>query len=180
MDRLHQRLRQYELPDVQTRLSTLIEVISTQTGPDVGWTIHQALRRHLPSESSQITGFRVSVAYSFTNDDMICVMLEWREWTGVEVLAIFDVDPDDPGRYSYIMHYGMDLKMMDEERWGSTSVLWNLSDMSDLRILLEATQHVLGILDLPGRDVEILYGGDRKRNCSTEAYAPLRGDSDFV
>ena len=87
-------------------------------------------------------------------------------------MAIFDVDPDNPGRYSYMIHYGshIDLKLMDEEAcWGCTSVLWDLSEMSDLRVLLESAQHVLGILDLPGRDVEILYGGDHTQNCSTDA-----------
>lgn len=103
---------------------------------------------------------------------MYWVVLEWREQTGVEVMAIFDVDEDNPERCSYMIHYGfdMDLNVMGKDRWGHTLILWNLSEMSALRILLEATQHVLGILELPQSDAKILYCEKREQNCSIEEY----------
>jgi hypothetical protein len=118
--------------------------------------------------------------YSFTKDDMICVLLEWRERTGVEILTIFDVDADDPDRCSYIMHCGFDVNLnnMGQSRWGRTSVSWNLSEMPDLRTLLEAAEHALGILELPRSDVEILYRGDRKQDCSIKEYVAPEGCRD--
>jgi len=177
--RLHRRLRRTELPDFPRDLDSLI---FTHTGSGVGWTICQVLRRHLPPEKSQITGFRVSVAYSFTNDDMICTVVEWRERSGVDVLAIFDVDADDPNRYSYLMHYGMDanLTMLDQFQWCWTSILWNLSERAELQTLIQAAQHVLGILEMPRTDLEVLYAGDRKQNCSTKEYEAGEDNSNMI
>jgi hypothetical protein len=40
--------------------------------------------------------------------------------------------------------------------------------MPDLRTVLEAAEHALGILELPRSDAEILYRGDRKQDCSVK------------
>lgn len=177
--RLHRRLRQTELPAFPSELDSLL---FTHTGSEIGWTIYQVLQRHLPREKSQITGLRVSVAYSFTNGDMICTVVEWRERSGVDVLAIFDVDADDPNQYSYIMHYGTDanLTRLDQSQWCGTSILWNLSEMTELQTLLEAAQHVLGILEMPRIDLEVLYGGDRKQDCSSKEYETVEEHSKMI
>lgn len=175
--RLHRLLRQSELPDFPQTPEALIETIFTHTGSEIGWPICHALQRYLPPDKSRITGLRVSVAFSFMNDDMICVMVEWRERSGADILAIFDVNAVDPNRCSYILHYGFDanLNAQDQFRWNRTSILWNLAEMADLQTLLEAAQHVLGILQMPRSDLEVLYGGDQKQNCSKKEYLSADG-----
>ena len=151
-----------------------MDAISSRTGLEVGCRIYGALQSQLGSDPSQIVAFRVSVVYSFTLDDMYCVLLEWRERTGVEAIAIFDEDPDNPEFLSYMIHYQSEVTT-EYGQCGRSYVLWNLREMSDIRTLLEATQHVLGVLDLPARDAMVLYSNKRGQDCSIEEYYALVG-----
>jgi len=150
-----------------------MDAISSRTGLEVGCRIYGALQSQLGSDPSQIVAFRVSVVYSFTIDDTYCVLLEWRDRTGVEAMAVFDEDSDNPESWSYMIHYRSDGEMDEtEERQGGRSyILWNLREMSEIRTLLEATQHVLGLLELPAGDATVLYGNKRGQDCSLEEYA---------
>ena len=180
--RLHRRLRQVELPDCPSDIDSLRKAIFARTGTEAGWTIYQELQKYLPSERSHITGFRVSVSYSFTDDDhVVCTLVEWREQCGTDALAIFDVAADDPTRYNYIIHYGKDanLKPLDQFQWSSTSIEWDLSAMGELQTLLKAVQHVLGIMEMPKDDLEVLYVGNRNLDCCRNEYEAAECDTNM-
>lgn len=166
-ERLHQRLRQTELLGDE---SALLEAICSCADSDTGWTIYEALLNYLRSDTSQITGFRASIVYSFTTDDINCVLVEWREQSGKEALAVFDVDRTQPEYCSYMVHSGTRLDIAGEKRWNRTSISWNLPEMSILCVLLEAVQHVSGLLDMPRSDVKFLYCKRHEENCSVDEY----------
>jgi len=177
MTGISQRLSDTALPGFARETSALFDVISESAGSAIGQTIYQALRPHF--EASGIAGFRVNVAHSFTNDNIVCTVLEWKSRCGGDFVAIFEVDPNNPGRYNYIMHshHGSDaiVEVTGNDSSDCASVSWNLCDLSAMRTLLERAQHVLGILELPKGDVDVLYCGNHQDTCSAEEYIPFSG-----
>ena len=170
VDQLHREFRQSELPEFLGDHSALYPLIASRTHPLVAATVDRNLRRHLHSKG-QITGFRASVAYPFTSDDESWVILEWRENDGKEVMGIFDVDEDYPDICNYILHIGVGSKDGPvENRWNQTSLVWKVVDMSSLKSLFQAAQHVLGVLELPQTDARTLYC-ENSDDCSTQEYA---------
>ena len=179
---ISQQLSETALPAVARHPSALLDVISTCTGSAIGQTIYRALQPHF--ETSDISGFRVNVVHSFTNDHEVCTVLEWESQSRGGFVAIFDVDPNDPGQYNYLMHWhhGPDGRVdgTGKELSTNASVSWNLCHPSAIRSLLERAQHVLGILELPKRDVDILYRGNRQDTCSAEEYTPSQKEINLV
>ena len=168
VDQLHREFRCSELPEFIGDQPAICAAIASRTHPLVAATIDRNLRRHL---KGQITRFRASVAYPFTSDDESWVILEWRENDGKEVMGIFDVDEDYPDICNYILHIGVGSKDgPTENRWNKTSLVWKVVDMSSLKSLFQAAQHVLGVLGLPESDAKTLYCEDNN-DCSAQEYA---------
>ena len=103
-------------------------------------------------------------------EEICCILVEWREGNGSKAMMIFDVDPNYPERYNYIVHYGIErhANPAGDTSLDQAAIRWNLCDMSALQILLEATQHLLGLLGMPRSDARLLYCGNCEQDCTIE------------
>jgi hypothetical protein len=172
MVRLHHRLRPCQRPD----RSSIVECISSRTGSEVAHNVDQELRKHIHLNFAQLVGFRASVVYPFTEDQQPWLVLEWRENDGTEGVAVFDTD-DGSDRYSYLIHYGLGRgDPVEGKHWEHSSIAWNVSDLSVLKALFQASHHALGLLEMPKSDAVQLYCFNSSESCnhksfSTEEYA---------
>lgn len=102
----------------------------------------------LHSNSPLKTGLRCSVVYPIGHDDVFWVIVEWKEDGDTDVITIFNIyDEDEPGFASWMMHRGY-----GDRPWRKTSISWSVVNIEHLRLLFEAAQHVIGILELPTAD----------------------------
>jgi hypothetical protein len=172
--RLHHRLRPCHRPDK----SSVMECISSRTGPEVAHNIDQELRKHIHLKFAQLVGLRASMVFPFADDEQSWLVLEWRESDGTEGVAIFDID-DGSDRYSYLIHYGCGRgDPVEGKHWKSSSIAWNVSDIPVLKTLFEASHHALGLLEMPKSDAVQLYCFNNSDTCnhksySAEEYAPV-------
>jgi hypothetical protein len=169
--RLHSEFDESEFPDLPLRCSTL-DLISSRTGPRIAHAVHNALHRDILSQRAQITDFRVWVAYPFTNEDQSWTVLEWRQRDGTKAMAVFEVDEDDNDICDYITHYCFDedYNIAHGRPAKSSYLMWNVSEISKLKYLFQAVQHILGVIELPSSDREKLYVGEGR---SSEECPPL-------
>lgn len=76
-------------------------------------------------------------------------------------MAVFELDGDDTSLCNYIIHFRFpEGHKMRQDRPIKSSLVWNVSDISKLKSLFKAVQHIIGILELPGSDRRELYCGE--------------------
>jgi hypothetical protein len=122
----------------------------------------------LRSNSSHKTNLRCSVVYPIGHDDLFWVIVEWKEDDNIDVITIFHIDDGNkPNFASWMMHRGY-----GDRPWRKTSISWSVINIEHLRILFEAAQHIMGILELPTADALRLYCDVGSSDCSREAYIP--------
>jgi hypothetical protein len=164
-------LGQQTLPDFHGNAADLVDHFSVHTGSGrVGRAIYEALQSHFGPDASNVTEARTNVSHSFARNEVVCTLVEWRDLAGVRFLAIFELDPNDPGRCSYLMQTADHSKSLGTGNSFQIWVYWNLFDFSAMTTLIGAAQHVVGILGLEKRDLDVLYCGNRKDTCSEEEY----------
>ena len=120
----------------------------------------------------QLTEFRASVVYPFTDNERFWPILEWREGDDSDGMAIFDVSDDPEGECScsYIIHYGVGSEN-NGSHWKRTSLVWNVTSVDVLKTLFQVSQHALGILQMPKADALTLYAAnDRSLEYTIEEY----------
>lgn len=134
-----------------------------------GFSITQSLLQYLQSRKASVTGVRATVIYSLKNDDCAWSVVEWTEGDDGEGMAIFQFD-EKSAVYSFLMHCGEGI--IDNEdcvrRWERCSVTWRIGDISDLKRLFGAAQHILGILEWSVVDILKLYCESNPGECSDQ------------
>ena len=150
---------------------TILDAVSAWTTAERARTIADSLRKHFDDAGTCATAFRVSVLFSFLNDDQMWPVVEWQEDTNKELLALFHFDENShgPGVTSWLVHYGAGV-MSDETRWKETSIAWGVTDISHLKALFGAAQHFRGILEWPPAIAMTLYCQIEPLNASKEEY----------
>jgi hypothetical protein len=174
--RLHLIFREIDLPALPDYCSTF-DLISAVTGPTLAHSINKTLHDHLNLQQCQIVAFRSWVAYPFANEDQFWPLLEWRHVDGTQALAVFELDGDDTDLCNYIVHFRFEEgNKMRQDGPIKSSLAWNVSEISQLKSLFKAVQHVLGLLELPVSDRKELYCGERRK---TDQFGPDWINADF-
>ena len=124
--------------------------------------------------SPSIRSLRVSLVYSFADEDKSWLVVEWKEDVDLNVIAIFDFDDfDDRKPCSWLMHYCHYVSSSlpgNQRHWNQSSVAWMVADLGILKGLLQAVQHILGILTWSKRDAMRLYCETNPSPCSSEEF----------
>jgi hypothetical protein len=170
---LDRHLTERSPPDFHGDTSALVNTMSAYTAnKGEGRLIYDALREYFGPETSNLKSLRVTVSHQFARDEAVCTLVEWRDRADARFLAIFTFDPDDQERCNYLVYSGSNPEVMGAGKDGQNTscVHWNLSDLSEMTTLLEAAQHVVGILELSKSDIDVLYCGNRDNTCSTKEY----------
>lgn len=151
------------------------KMVSKWTTPEAATSIAQAIMVYQRTTNVQMTGFRTSTIYSFTNNDCSWPVVEWIEDNDTEVLAIFDVEDHvvETGLCSWLMHHGMGIdKNKESGRWKQTSISWSVTCLHRLSLLFQAAQHLLGVLEWSVVDALALYVQTSSEDCSDETFIP--------
>ena len=112
-----------------------------------------------------MTAFRLTRVHSLLNDDQSWPIVEWKEVDDTKVMAIFHLeDKEDSESGNWLMHQGVDMRADGEVgfRWEKSSIDWNVSKISILKLLFQVAQHTLGILQWPQDDAIQLYGRNNR------------------
>ena len=149
-------------------------MISAWVSPLQARRILLTLEQHFIQNNTCVTAFRASVVYSFTNETCSWPVIEWREGTDTETMAIFLLN-DEGTVCSWLMHYGYGTNASEDGgRWRSTSISWCVGEIVHLKSLFEAAQHLLGILQWAPEDILNFYCNRDLGSGSEEQYLFLR------
>jgi hypothetical protein len=170
---LHERVCLKPVSPMEVNMATIHEAISCWTTYSVATTISQSLQTHFQTTNAKITGFRASVVYSFTTDECFWPVIEWKENDDTEVLAIFYIDENEPEICSWLIHSGSGIRTEGTGRWNRTFVSWNVTEISHLKSLFGAAQHLLGLLGWSAEDLlNLYYQVEEEEDCNVEKYFP--------
>lgn len=173
LEKLHGRVAKRRLPETNADFPAMVAAISTWTTPDCAHVVAQSLYSHSQSRGARIVAFRASIAYSFTNNELSWIVIQWRELDETEVLGIFLIENDEnPDVCSWVMHFGVGqlAPESEEQRWATTSITWNVSEVECLKSLFVAAQTLFESLEWTPSDALTLYGGADLRDCSQEEF----------
>ena len=165
--RLQQRLLVTPFEDLPEPLSSFVDTISSRTTLEIALAIDRVIQNFLVSRPTHITGIRVSEIYLFGDSDVSWQVIEWREHDGKEMIAIFQMDDDDgppEGGCSWLMLSSPSFFPIGQRKGDPESIMtlsWNVLNMPILNTLFWATQHGLGILEMPKTAAMKLYCGNR-------------------
>ena len=131
----------------------LLEALTNCVGSKMANDIHQHfLASH--SDPSRISAVHCTVIYPIHNDENGRPLLQWKEETGLEGLAVFI--RDDSGTWSSLTHYGV-RDGPHASQWTRDAFAWNVSSMEALGTLFQVAQHGSGILSLPEEAARKIY-----------------------
>jgi hypothetical protein len=174
MSKVHFLTTQQPLPEGPVDYETICEAISSWTTSERTDTIAEFLWNHFVDSRVQVTGFRFSILFPFCNDDRSWPVVEWKEGTDTEAIALlhFDDKSPRPKVCSWLVHYGSGIipDSINEARWKATSIDWAVTDMSHLKTLFGAAQHFLGILNWSPEVALTLYCALGPTTCSQSEY----------
>lgn len=94
-------------------------------------------------------------------------LLQWKG-DNEDVLVLFEVDEENSGICSWLM-----CKKGGNGHLSRLSLTWCVIDITTLKKLFQAAQHLLGILEMPKNDAVKLYGPSNTSECPREEYAIL-------
>jgi hypothetical protein len=89
LERLHIRVSCNPLPREEVSYAGIFGMISRWTTSEVATGIAMSLQKHFESTKAEVTGFRASIIYSFSDDSYSWPVVEWKEGHDTEVIAIF-------------------------------------------------------------------------------------------
>ena len=178
MDKLHRQMVKQPLEPQTADYNSILHAISAWTSPQHARTIADSLVKYFNDSGARATALRISVLFSFRNDDRMWPVVEWKEENGSELLALFHFDnPHRHGVCSWLVHYGMG-RLGNEGGWRQTSLAWGVSDMSHLKTLFGAAQHFIGILKWDSALGEKLYCATELFGYTEEEYIPVESSND--
>ena len=117
---------------------------------------------------TRITSLWASVIYPFIGDTGY-PLLQWREEDDTEVMAIYlvpDTFQKNDTDGSWIMHLGKGIS--NDLQPLKSFIAWNVVEISHLKTLFQAAQHISGILDWSKDDAYRLYCDEGSEECSNE------------
>ena len=118
-----------------------------------------------------MTGLRASIEASFTNEELTCPIVEWKENDGTDIIALFQFDEAfEPEECSWVMHLGVGRSNTTAEGalWQLSRIDWNVAKVSHLKTMFGIAHHILGVLQWPIADAYRLYGDGAADNHSEE------------
>jgi len=173
--KLHLRICEHPLSPLETPVDHdgMLDKISAWVSQHQAGRILHALEVYFRYHHCYATAFRASIVYSLGNESCSWPVIEWREGTNTEVMAIFLLD-DEGTVCSWLMHRGSGANEPTDDgaRWKSTCISWCVGDIKHLRSLFEAAQHLLGILQWKPEDILNFYCKRDLGAGSEEQYFP--------
>jgi hypothetical protein len=151
--------------------TTIHTVISVVVNTEIAAEIVRCLQHYSRSVNTSIRSLRASLVYSFADEDKSWLVLEWKEHADTNVIGIFDFEDLEP--CSWLMHYNHRVSsssLGSQNCWTQSSVTWMVVDLEILKGLLQAVQHILGILTWSKRDAMRLYCETNPSACSSEEF----------
>ena len=151
--------------------TTIHNVISVVINTEIAAEIVRCLQQYSRSVNASIRSLRASLVYSFADEDKSWLVLEWKEEADTNVIGIFDFENCKP--CSWLMHYSHRVSsssLGNQKCWTQSSVTWMVVDLEILKGLLQAVQHILGILTWSKRDAMRLYCETNPSTCSSEEF----------
>jgi hypothetical protein len=169
LDSLHNRIPKLlptETCGSPAEINHVCETISTHMNNNAASIVARVLRS-LQSTSTVMRRFLVSIFYPLGRNDHSWPVVQWIEGEDTEALAIFEVDVVT-NVCSWIIHRGF--RVDNQSAWNQASVEWTVTNISQLKTLFHAAQHLLGILQWSNADSENIYCEENFANCSREEY----------
>ena len=155
--------------------ATIHSIVSVVTNTEIAAEIVQCLQHYSRSATDSIRSLRASMVYSFADEDKSWLVVEWKQDVDTNVIAVFDFDDFDHDRKpcSWLMHYShhASISPLGNQKYEiQSSVAWMVVDLENLKGLLQAAQHILGILTWPKRDAMRLYCETDPSTCSSDEF----------
>ena len=175
MDNLHSRVPKLPMTEScasPADLNLVHATISSHINSSAASAIDRIVRT-LQSTSIAMRGLVVSVFYPFGRNDHCWPVVQWTEDEDTEALAIFEVDLVT-NVCSWIIHRGV--RVDNESEWNEASIVWNVTNIGQLKALFHASQHLLGILEWSSADSHKIYCEGNFVNCSQEEYVSSSSD----
>lgn len=174
--RFHHMVSKIKLPEIPLNydLAFIIQTITASCLTlRLASVIAHSIFQFLQSRGARIIGLRASVETSFTNEDLTCPIVEWKESDGTDIIALFHYDEAfEPEECSWVMHLGVGRSSTRATGsvWQRSRVDWNVASVSHLKTMFGIAQHILGVLKWPTADACRLYGDSASDNHSDEEY----------
>jgi hypothetical protein len=153
-------------------VSEVFELVLRCTGTDMALPIMEYLQRHAVWTNGRIrdvSGFLIHAMNTLAGEDPL-PLLKWRQREDTDVMAIFKVDKIT-GLCSCLMHYGVERCWEPNgKRWKNSSMAWVAKDLTDIRELFIAAQHVWGLLRESNTEILRLYANTGHANRSMNEY----------
>lgn len=171
---LHRKVSWRELPDIYgpPTAETRKRLITAISHEDDANGVEDLVSEYLSSTGLWMTRFRASMLYPFGQNDRSWPVLEWTDNQGGEVLAIFETDVHPaPEVCSWIMHRGAGRTNGQFESgrvWVQSELNWSVTGLNILNTLVQAAQHLSGILDWSHADIQTIYCFYDFQNSSAE------------
>lgn len=91
----------------------------------------------------------------------------------MDVIAIYLAEPDNyvvtetqRQGCSWVMHFRRGISNQADEHCPNSFIAWNVTEMSRLKTLFQAAQHILGVLGWSKEDASRLYCEQGPEECS--------------
>ena len=145
---------------------TMLEILLMYVGMEQAIPIVQYLESYFKLRLCRVTGFRAG-GVRLLNDENVWPVVEWREGTETDVLAIFKV-MGQSAPCMCLTHYGEGIVWQDRKRWRESQLTWQIAGIEDLCDLLVIAQHILGMLHWSEHDSANLHLKGYSDNCSAQ------------
>jgi len=170
---VHRKVSWRELPDIYgpPTSETRKRLIAAVSHEDDAEGIEQCVQQYLLYTGLWIVRFRATMLYPFGQDDRSWAVLEWTDNEGGEVLAIFETEiPPGPDICSWVLHRGLGRTdgQFQGRVWLHSELNWSVMGINIFNTLVQAAQHLCGILDWSHVDIQAIYSFNDFQNYSPE------------
>jgi hypothetical protein len=134
-------------------LATISESGATS---DIALSIALFILDYHTSAQIHVYSVRATMVYPLAHYDYCWMVLEWKEETDTDILAIFLIDDEtEPGDCNWLIHRGCG---GSDGGWNRISTSWRVTDLGRLKALFGGARHTLGMSELSAADSIILHG----------------------
>ena len=169
LDCLHHRVPKLPVTEycgLPSDLNPVHVMISSHINSNAASAVARNLQ-NLQSTIVDMRSFVVSVFYPFGRNDHSWPVVQWVEGQDTEALAIFEIDVIT-NVCSWIIHRGF--RVDNGNPWNQASTVWTVTNISQLKTLFYAAQHLLGILEWSSSDSHKIYCEGNFVDSSQEEY----------
>ena len=174
---LHSQLDHDQLEPI-TPKQALLKALTNGVGSKMAIDIYQHFHTS-HSDSSKLSAVLCTVIYPIHSDENGVPILQWREESGLEGLALFysSGSENESATWSSLTHYGV-RDAPDAVQWTRDAFAWNVTSMEALSALFQAAQHGSGILSLPEEAARNIYCQANPQVLEPHEYFPFPAQSD--